>query len=76
MTEPTNDLPWPLVTTEWLGENLDAPDLRVIDCSVVMRVTDSSDAIALTALGFANVAVYDGSLSEWTSDPDLPLESD
>jgi hypothetical protein len=30
----------------------------------------------LTLLGAPNVAVYDGSLAEWTADPSLPMESD
>jgi len=39
-------------------------------------IAASSDALALTRLGHRDVAVYDGSLSEWTSDPDLPMETD
>jgi thiosulfate/3-mercaptopyruvate sulfurtransferase len=39
-------------------------------------IAASSDALALTLLGHRDVAVYDGSLSEWTSDPDLPMETD
>lgn len=35
-----------------------------------------SDALALSMLGQRNVAVYDGSLAEWASDPTLPLEVD
>jgi thiosulfate/3-mercaptopyruvate sulfurtransferase len=38
-------------------------------------VAACSDALALTALGFENVAVYDGSLTEWTADPDAPMET-
>ncbi|HLB30626.1 MAG TPA: sulfurtransferase [Gammaproteobacteria bacterium] len=38
-------------------------------------IAASSDALALTLLGVENVAVYDGSLSEWTLDPSLPLET-
>ncbi len=34
-----------------------------------------SDALALVALGYDNVAVYDGSLSEWAADPTMPMES-
>ncbi len=37
-------------------------------------IAASSDALALTLLGAPNVAVYDGSLSEWTADPALPME--
>lgn len=39
-------------------------------------IAASSDALALTLLGVENVAVYDGSLSEWTQDPALPMETD
>ena len=35
-----------------------------------------SDAFVLTLLGITNVAVYDGSLLEWASDPTLPIETD
>lgn len=38
-------------------------------------IAASSDALALVALGVENVAVYDGSLAEWTADPSLPLET-
>ena len=37
-------------------------------------IAASSDALALTLLGVENVAVYDGSMSEWTADPDTPME--
>lgn len=33
-----------------------------------------STALALTRLGHQDVAVYDGSMTEWTADPALPLE--
>lgn len=36
-------------------------------------VAASSDAFALTMLGVEDVAVYDGSLLEWTADPALPM---
>jgi thiosulfate/3-mercaptopyruvate sulfurtransferase len=38
-------------------------------------IAASSDAFALTLLGIDNVAVYDGSLAEWTADPALPMEN-
>ncbi len=39
-------------------------------------IAATSDAFVLTLLGHTNVAVYDGSLLEWASDPTLPLEVD
>lgn len=38
-------------------------------------IAASADALALTLLGVRNVAVYDGSMAEWTADPSLPMES-
>ena len=38
-------------------------------------VAACNNALALTCLGFDNVAVYDGSLAEWTADPDAPMET-
>ena len=36
-------------------------------------IASSSDAFLLTLLGVGDVAVYDGSLTEWAADPALPL---
>ncbi len=38
-------------------------------------ISAAADAFILTRLGFEDVAVYDGSLQEWTADPDNPLET-
>lgn len=38
-------------------------------------IAASSAAFALALLGHDNVAIYDGSLSEWTQDPNLPMDS-
>ena len=37
-------------------------------------ISATLDAFALTLLGEPDVAVYDGSMREWTSDPALPIE--
>ncbi|HVX30097.1 MAG TPA: sulfurtransferase [Nitrolancea sp.] len=37
-------------------------------------IAASSAAFALHLIGVDNVAVYDGSLSEWATDPSLPME--
>jgi thiosulfate/3-mercaptopyruvate sulfurtransferase len=39
-----------------------------------LGIAASADALALTLLGHTNVAIYDGSLSEWAADERLPLE--
>jgi thiosulfate/3-mercaptopyruvate sulfurtransferase len=36
-------------------------------------VTAAGSALALTMLGVSNIAVYDGSLNEWSADAELPL---
>jgi thiosulfate/3-mercaptopyruvate sulfurtransferase len=38
-------------------------------------ISATMDALALTRLGHNSVAVYDGSMSEWSRDPDLPMET-
>ena len=37
-------------------------------------IAASNTVFALTRLGVKNVSLYDGSLTEWTSDPNLPME--
>ena len=39
-------------------------------------IAASADAFALTRLGYTDVAVYDGSLDEWTANPDNPMVID
>jgi thiosulfate/3-mercaptopyruvate sulfurtransferase len=38
-------------------------------------ISATMDALALTRIGHPAVAVYDGSMSEWTRDPSLPMET-
>jgi thiosulfate/3-mercaptopyruvate sulfurtransferase len=44
----------------------------VVYCSLGIAAT--SDALALTLLGHQNVAVYDGSMTEWVADEAAPVE--
>lgn len=39
-------------------------------------IAAASDAFALVRLGYTDVAIYDGSLDEWTADPDNPMDID
>lgn len=50
---------------------LGAPERVVLYCGG--GISASADALALTRLGLEDVAVYDGSLEEWSADPALPL---
>lgn len=36
-------------------------------------IAAAADALALTVLGHRDIAIYDGSLNEWTADPRAPL---
>ena len=37
-------------------------------------IAASNDAFVLSLLGYEDIAVYDASLSEYASDPSLPME--
>jgi thiosulfate/3-mercaptopyruvate sulfurtransferase len=39
-------------------------------------VTAAGTALVLTLLGARNISIYDGSLSEWSADPSLPMVAD
>jgi thiosulfate/3-mercaptopyruvate sulfurtransferase len=52
------------------GAALDQPRI-VAYCAA--GIAASADALALTVLGHQNVAIYDGSLLEWTADDRLPV---
>ena len=52
----------------------ESPERVVAYCGAGVSAT--LDAFALTLLGAEDVAVYDGSMSEWVADPSLPLDRD
>lgn len=54
-------------------------DAGVLDSERVITycgggISATTDAFALLLLGHRDVAVYDGSMTEWGRDPDLPME--
>ncbi|GGF28385.1 thiosulfate sulfurtransferase [Subtercola lobariae] len=55
------------------GSRAAADDRIVVYCGG--GIAAAADALALAALGEYNVAVYDGSLNEWSADPAAPLLS-
>ncbi len=62
----------PAALRERFADVLDRPGRKITYCGGGIAAT--SDALALALLGETDVAVYDGSMAEWTADPSLPLE--
>jgi len=70
-----------IVETGW-EENLEDPDLWILDCDVDYRlityctagIASSSVPFAMALMGYDHASVYDGSLLEWAADPALPME--
>jgi 3-mercaptopyruvate sulfurtransferase SseA len=54
----------------WLAEHI--PGSRHADCG---GISAALLALVLTVLGIGDVAIYDGSLEEWTADPPLPVQA-
>ncbi|WP_210585389.1 sulfurtransferase [Streptomyces sp. GESEQ-35] len=57
---------------EIFADVLSQPGRKVTYCGAGIAAT--SDAFALMLLGEPDVALYDGSLEQWTNNPELPLE--
>ena len=57
-----------LVSTEWLAARLGEPDPRV-------DVSAAALTLGLYLLGRGEVAVYDGSWTEWAGCADTPVET-
>jgi thiosulfate/3-mercaptopyruvate sulfurtransferase len=53
-----------------------ATDARQVITYCGGGIAATSTAFALVLLGHDDVAIYDGSLSEWVRDPSLPMETD
>jgi thiosulfate/3-mercaptopyruvate sulfurtransferase len=53
------------------ADALESRDRIIVYCGA--GIAAASDALALTLLGRADVALYDGSLNEWVADAATPL---
>lgn len=58
-----------------LFEDVGALSRKRVICYCGGGISATMDALALTRLGHPGVSVYDGSMSEWSRDPDLPMET-
>ncbi len=58
-----------------LFESVDALSRPRVICYCGGGISATMDALALTRLGHPAVAVYDGSMSEWSGDPTLPMQT-
>lgn len=50
------------------------PDLADVICYCGGGIAATMDAFVLALLGYETVAVYDGSLEEWSADPKMPMD--
>jgi thiosulfate/3-mercaptopyruvate sulfurtransferase len=75
LIDPVSKAYWPPEKLKQLFEQAGAlgSERAITYCGA--GIAASSDALALTVLGVEHVAVYDGSLAEWTADPTLPMQT-
>jgi thiosulfate/3-mercaptopyruvate sulfurtransferase len=73
LTRPDEHTFLPLNALQKKVGNSGSADRIITYCGGGIAATQT--AFALHVLGHENVAVYDGSMSEWASDPDAPMET-
>ena len=75
LTDPETGLYRPAEELAALFEGAGADRSRRVVTYCGGGIAASSDALALSLLGYDDVAVYDASMSEYAADPSLPLET-
>jgi thiosulfate/3-mercaptopyruvate sulfurtransferase len=81
----SENVPFPALLDPDTGELLSDPELRKHFEAALSKervinycgggIAATLTAFALTVLGHPNVAVYDGSLGEWSRDESLPMDT-
>lgn len=73
VVDPATSLYLPPDQLQALAVQSGATSKERVICYCGGAIAASSTAFALSLLGIENVALYDGSLTEWAADPALPL---
>ena len=66
-------LPADMLRDKFAQEGILSRERVILYCGAGISAT--SDALILTLLGVSNIAVYDGSMQEWTADDKLPVQT-
>jgi thiosulfate/3-mercaptopyruvate sulfurtransferase len=75
IVDPETNLYGPPEILRALFDDVDATNRDRVITYCGGGIAASSAAFALHLIGVDNVAVYDGSMSEWGNDPDMPMET-
>jgi thiosulfate/3-mercaptopyruvate sulfurtransferase len=76
LSDPADETMIPLEAAARALEPLGAPAAEQIVCYCGGGISATEALFQLHRLGYANLALYDGSMSEWARAPELPIERD
>lgn len=71
---PETDEYLPIDSLQNIFNSVDVDDAKQIILYCGAGIGSTSDAFALSMLGYENLAIYDASLAEWGNDDTLPME--